>query len=30
MPPLCVTEAEVDEAIAMLRKSFDEALAGAA
>ncbi len=27
MPPLCVTEAEVDEAIVMLRKSFDEALA---
>jgi 4-aminobutyrate aminotransferase len=29
MPPLCVTEAEVDEAIVMLRKSFDEALAHA-
>jgi 4-aminobutyrate aminotransferase len=27
MPPLCVTEAEVDEAVVMLRKSFDEALA---
>jgi 4-aminobutyrate aminotransferase len=25
MPPLCVTEAEVDEAIGLLRKSFDEA-----
>ena len=30
MPPLCVTEAEVDEAIVILRKSLDEALAGAA
>jgi len=29
MPPLCVTEAEVDEAVVMLRKSFDEALATA-
>ena len=29
MPPLCVTEAEVDEAIVMLRRSFDEALATA-
>ena len=30
MPPLCVTEAEVDEAIVILRKSLAEALAGAA
>jgi 4-aminobutyrate aminotransferase len=30
MPPLCVTEAEVDEAIVILRKSLDEALTGAA
>jgi len=30
MPPLCVTEAGVDEAIVMLRKSFDEALAAGA
>jgi 4-aminobutyrate aminotransferase len=30
MPPLCVTEAEVDEAMIILRKSLDEALAGAA
>ncbi len=30
MPPLCVTEAEVDEAIIILRKSLDEALTGAA
>ena len=30
MPPLCVTEAEVDEAIVYLRQSLDEALAGAA
>jgi 4-aminobutyrate aminotransferase len=29
MPPLCVTEAEVDEAIVMLRRSFDQALAAA-
>ena len=28
MPPLCVTEAEVDEAMVLLRKSFDEALLG--
>lgn len=28
MPPLCVTEAEVDEAIEMLRLSLDQALAG--
>jgi 4-aminobutyrate aminotransferase len=27
MPPLCVTEAEVDEAMVLLRKSLDEALA---
>ena len=27
MPPLCVTEAEVDEALAYLRRSLDEALA---
>jgi len=26
MPPLCVAEVEVDEAMVMLRKSFDEAL----
>jgi 4-aminobutyrate aminotransferase len=30
MPPLCVTEAEVDEAIVYLRQSLDEALAGSA
>ncbi len=30
MPPLCVTEAEVDEAMTYLRQSLDEALAGAA
>ena len=30
MPPLCVTEAEVDEAIVILRKSLDEALASTA
>ena len=30
MPPLCVTEAEVDEAMLYLRQSLDEALAGAA
>jgi 4-aminobutyrate aminotransferase-like enzyme len=30
MPPLCVTEAEVDEAITYLRQSLDEALAGQA
>jgi 4-aminobutyrate aminotransferase len=30
MPPLCVTEAEVDEAMIYLRQSLDEALAGAA
>jgi 4-aminobutyrate aminotransferase len=30
MPPLCVTEAEVDEAIVYLKYSLDEALAGAA
>ncbi|HET8692521.1 MAG TPA: acetyl ornithine aminotransferase family protein [Steroidobacteraceae bacterium] len=30
MPPLCVTEAEVDEAIVYLRHSLDEALAGKA
>jgi 4-aminobutyrate aminotransferase len=30
MPPLCVMEAEVDEAIVYLRQSLDEALAGAA
>jgi 4-aminobutyrate aminotransferase len=30
MPPLCVTEAEVDEAITYLRFSLDEALAGQA
>src|SRR5690606_509979 len=30
MPPLCVTEAEVDEAIVYLRHSLDEALAGQA
>ena len=29
MPPLCVTEAEVDEAMIWLRQSLDEALAGA-
>jgi 4-aminobutyrate aminotransferase len=30
MPPLCVTEAEVDEAMTYLRPSLDEALASAA
>jgi 4-aminobutyrate aminotransferase len=30
MPPLCVTEVEVDEAIVYLRHSLDEALAGQA
>ena len=30
MPPLCVTEAEVDEAMVYLRQSLDETLAGAA
>jgi 4-aminobutyrate aminotransferase len=30
MPPLCVTEAEVDEAMVYLRQSLDEALAGTA
>jgi 4-aminobutyrate aminotransferase len=30
MPPLCVTEAEVDEAMVYLRRAFDEALAPAA
>ena len=30
MPPLCVTEAEVDEALVYLRQSLDETLAGAA
>ena len=30
MPPLCVTEAEVDEAMIYLKQSLDEALAGAA
>ncbi len=30
MPPLCVTEAEVDEALVYLRQSLDEALAGGA
>jgi 4-aminobutyrate aminotransferase len=30
MPPLCVTEAEVDEAMIYVRRGFDEALAGAA
>jgi len=30
MPPLCVTEAEVDEAMIYLRQSLDEALADAA
>ncbi|MSQ91730.1 MAG: acetyl ornithine aminotransferase family protein [Gammaproteobacteria bacterium] len=30
MPPLCVTEAEVDEAMVWLRQSMDQALAGAA
>jgi 4-aminobutyrate aminotransferase len=29
MPPLCVTGAEVDEAVAILRASLDEALQGA-
>ena len=29
MPPLCVTEAEVDEAMIYLRQSLDQALAGA-
>ena len=28
MPPLCVTKAEVDEAMQLLRVSLDEALAG--
>ena len=28
MPPLSVSEAEIDEAVALLRMSFDEALAG--
>ncbi|HSG90423.1 MAG TPA: aminotransferase class III-fold pyridoxal phosphate-dependent enzyme, partial [Pseudomonadales bacterium] len=30
MPPLCVTEAEVDEAMGYLRRSLDQALAGKA
>jgi 4-aminobutyrate aminotransferase len=30
MPPLCVTETEVDEAMVLLRKSLDEALADTA
>jgi 4-aminobutyrate aminotransferase len=30
MPPLCVTEAEVDEALVYLRQSLNEALAGGA
>ncbi|HUG03298.1 MAG TPA: acetyl ornithine aminotransferase family protein [Steroidobacteraceae bacterium] len=30
MPPLCVTDSEVDEAMTYLRQSLDEALAGAA
>jgi 4-aminobutyrate aminotransferase len=30
MPPLCVSEAEVDEALTYLRQSLDEALAGQA
>ena len=30
MPPLCVTEAEVDEAMIYLKQSLDEALAGQA
>jgi 4-aminobutyrate aminotransferase len=30
MPPLCVSEAEVDEALVYLRQSLDEALAGKA
>ncbi|MGQ0384169.1 MAG: acetyl ornithine aminotransferase family protein [Gammaproteobacteria bacterium] len=30
MPPLCVTEAEVDEAMIYLRRAFDDALAAAA
>ncbi len=30
MPPLCVTQAEVDEAVVLLRRSLDAALAGAA
>jgi 4-aminobutyrate aminotransferase len=30
MPPLCVTEAEVDESLAYLRQSLDETLAGEA
>jgi adenosylmethionine-8-amino-7-oxononanoate aminotransferase len=28
MPPLSTTEAEVDEAIALLRRALDEALQG--
>ncbi len=28
MPPLCVTEAEVDEAVAMVRLSLEQCLAG--
>jgi 4-aminobutyrate aminotransferase len=28
MPPLCVTKAEVDEAVQILRVSLDQALAG--
>jgi 4-aminobutyrate aminotransferase len=28
MPPLCVTKAEIDEAMVLLRKALDEALAG--
>jgi 4-aminobutyrate aminotransferase len=28
MPPLSVTEAEIDEAVALLRGSLDEALRG--
>jgi 4-aminobutyrate aminotransferase len=30
MPPLCVTEAEVDEAMVYLKRSLDEVLAGGA
>ncbi len=28
MPPLCVTEAEIDEAVAMVKLSLDQCLAG--
>jgi 4-aminobutyrate aminotransferase len=28
MPPLCVTEGEIDEAVAMVRLSLEQCLAG--